>query len=148
MPELKEVQEMKLEGSKFVIAVGEGETSGLLLCRDLGLEVRDAILARLSELVSDTVLNIDFGSVKYMDGGCANLVVVGVLRGIESGKYPQALIVLSNVKEQPRGNIQFILEATGKSVLVLEEKGWAILGNRTGSWKLYRRLKRYLTYEE
>lgn len=123
---------MKIKHLRFTV---EGDESGLLIARDMGEKAKEIIFGKLSEFGSNTVLEMDFSSIKYMDASCANEVVVMVLRRLESGEYPGVFIVLSKIAEQPRSNLEFAMKAVKKAVVVREEAGWTILGELMDSYR-------------
>lgn len=126
---------MELKRVVFKLEVGEASESGFLVSRDMGKKAKESIFIRLSELDPNTVLEIDFSFIKYMDASCANQVVAMVLRRLESGEYPGVYIVLSNAKEQHRNNIEYALNAASKAVVVREDEGWTIMGDLMDSYR-------------
>lgn len=127
---------MKVKHLKFTLEVGEGPEKGLLLTREAAEKTREAIFRKLSGLDADTVLDIDLSSIKYMDGSNAGGWLVMVLKSLELGLYPGVFIVLSNVKDQHRGNMELALRAAGRAVIVREDDGCTILGELMESYKV------------
>ena len=116
----------------FEITVGE---DGLLIGKEIGEEIRNRIGKKLSELEYNTVLEIDFGAIRHVDASCANVIIVNILRRLESGEYPDRFIILSNVGDQHREDIEYPLKVAGKAVVVKEDDGWSVLGVLINSYR-------------
>ena len=107
------------------VRISSGE---LLIGREAGEEVKEEIISKISELEPNTVLEVNFSFVKFIDASAANAIVVNVLGRLESGEFPDRFIVLSHVEDQHKDNMEYALKVAGKNVVVKEDEGWSILG--------------------
>lgn len=108
-----------------------------ILERDDAAKVKESVFEYLSGLKPKTVVSLDFNYVRFIDATCADLILVGILRRLLIGEYPEVFAVLSNLKEQHRGNISLALSSAKKSMIILEDAesfndimlGWSFTGN-------------------
>lgn len=128
---------MSLKTIPFEVeAVGAPKNEkNLLIMREIGEKTKEAICRKLSGLNLNTVLEMNFGSIRFMDVSCADEVVVKVLARLEAGEYPDRFIVLSRVGVQHRENIEAALKAAKKAVIVKENEGWGLLGELVNSYR-------------
>ena len=111
------------------------EYKNLLIMRETGEKTKEAIAKKLSEIKPNTMLELDFSSIEFMDVSCADEVVVKVLARLEAGEYPDRFIILSHLDDQHRENIETALRVSKKAVIVKEESGWSILGELINSYR-------------
>ena len=81
--------------------------------RDIGAKIRRQILIRLEELPPDSVLSVDFSKVKILDFSCADEILATTLRRSRSGELGTRYVVLTNLSETVRENVQAVLELRG-----------------------------------
>lgn len=115
-----------------VQAVGAPEED-LLITREVGAAAKENICRKLSGLEPNSVLNLDFGAVRYMDVSCADEMVVRVLARLEAREYPDRFITLANIAEQHRENISAALKVAKKAVLLRQKKSWELMGDLVDS---------------
>ncbi|MBA7532663.1 hypothetical protein ES705_24893 [subsurface metagenome] len=111
----------------------KGFKPGFLVMREVGNFFKEAICKELDKLEANTVLEIDFTDVRFMDISCADEIVVKVLARLEAGEFPERFIVLSHIEEQHRENIGTALIVRKKAIIVKEEDGWSLLGELVDS---------------
>ena len=87
-----------------VQAVGAPEKD-LLITREVGHETKEQICGELAQLEPNTVLDLDFRAIRFMDVSCADEMIVRVLARLEAGEYPDRFISLSHIGVQHRENI-------------------------------------------
>ena len=107
----------------------------LLITRDVGRQVKEAVCDRLDELAANSVLALDFAGVRFMDVSCADEVVVRVLARLEAGEFPDRFIVLANLADQHRENIAAALTVAKKTVLTEMGKKASVLGELVGNYR-------------
>jgi hypothetical protein len=115
-----------------VQAVGAPEKD-LLITRQVGYETKERICGELAQLEPNTVLDLDFRAIRFMDVSCADEMVVRVLARLEAGEYPDRFITLSHIDVQHRENIEAALKIARKATLVRQEESWEILGELVNS---------------
>lgn len=128
---------MSLKTFSFTVeAVGAPKNEkDLLIMREIGEKTKEAICRKLSELAQNTVLEMDFSSIRFIDVSCADEVVVKVLARLEASEYPDKFIILSHIDAQHRENIETALKVAKKAVIVKENGGWSILGELVNSYR-------------
>ena len=128
---------MNLKTIPFKVeAVGApNKEKDLLIMREIGKKTKEAICKKLSELERNTVLEMDFSSIRFIDVSCADEVVVKVLSRLEAGEYPDRFIILSHINAQHRENIETALKVAKKAVIIKEEGGYRILGELVNSYR-------------
>lgn len=128
---------MNLKTVPFEVkAVGarKGEES-FLITREIGRNTKEAICNKLSEIESDTVLELDFSSIRFMDISCADEVVVKPLARIEAQEFPDRFIVLSYVGAQHKENIESALNVSKKAVVVKENESYVLMGKLVNNYR-------------
>ena len=115
-----------------VQAVGAPEKD-LLITRQVGYETKERICGELAQLEPNTVLDLDFHAIRFMDVSCADEMIVRVLARLEAGEYPDRFITLSHIDVQHRENIEAALKIARKATLVRQEESWEILGELVNS---------------
>lgn len=108
---------------------------GLLIGRAEGKRVKEAICRQLEGLAPNTVLQLGFGRVAFVDVSCADEMVVKVLARLQAGEFPDRFLILSNIKAQHRENVETALEVAEKAVIVKELKNFSILGKLVNSYR-------------
>lgn len=106
--------------------------AGFLIGREQGKKIKEAICKRLEELAPNTVLQLNFSRVEFVDVSCADEMVVKVLARLQAGEFPDRFFILSNVKAQHRENVETALEVAEKAVIVKE---FLILGKLINSYR-------------
>lgn len=117
-----------LERSTYSVKAVGGSDDSMLLMRAVGKATKEAICQKLEALDSNTVLELDFSHIQFMDVSCADEVTVKVLARLEAGEFPERHIVLSGLQEQHIENIQFALEAAEKAAISIAAGEWRVLG--------------------
>ena len=115
-----------------VQAVGAPEKD-LLITREVGYETKEHICRELARLDPNTVLDLDFRAIRFMDVSCADEMIVRILARLEAGEYPDRFITLSHIDVQHRENIEAALKIARKATLVRQEKSWEIFGELVNS---------------
>jgi len=115
-----------------VQAVGAPEKD-LLITREVGHETKEQICGELAQLEPNTVLDLDFRAIRFMDVSCADEMIVRVLARLEAGEYPDRFISLSHIGVQHRENIEAALKIAKKATLVRQKESWEILGELVSS---------------
>ena len=128
---------MSLKTIPFKVeAVGASKNErDLLTMRRVGEKTKEAICRKLSQLERNTVLEMDFSSIRFIDVSCADEVVVKVMARLEAGEYPDRFIILSHIDTQHRENIETALKVAKKAVIVKENEGWSLLGELVNSYR-------------
>ena len=106
-----------------------------LIMRRIGEKTKEAICRKLSKFETNTVLEMDFSSIRFIDVSCADEVVVKVMARLEAGEYPDRFIILSHIDTQHRENIETALKVAKKAVIVKENGGWSLLGELVNSYR-------------
>ncbi len=109
--------------------------TGFLIGREEGKKIKEAICKQLEGLTPNTVLQLDFGRVEFVDVSCADEIVVKVLARLQAGEFPDKFFILSNIKAQHRENVETALEIAEKAVIVKELKSFSILGKLMNSYR-------------
>lgn len=106
--------------------------AGFLIGRAEGKKIKEAICQKLEELAPNSVSQLDFGQVEFVDVSCADEIVVKVLARLQAGEFPDRFLILSNIKAQHLENVETALEVAEKAVIA---KGFFILGKLMNSYK-------------
>jgi len=106
--------------------------AGLLIGREEGKKIKEAICQKLEELAPITVMQLDFSQVEFIDVSCADEIVVKVLARLQAGEFPDRFFILSNIKVQHRENVETALEVAEKAVIAKE---FFILGKLMNSYR-------------
>lgn len=109
--------------------------AGLLIGREEGKKIKEAICKQLEDLAPNTVLQLDFKQVEFVDVSCADEIVVKVLARLQAGEFPDRFLILSNIKAQHRENVETALEVAEKAVIVKGLKSSSILGKLMNSYR-------------
>lgn len=117
-----------------VRAIGSSQ-SGLLVTREVGDETKEAICRQLTALTLNTVMELSFANIRFIDVSCADEVVVRALARLEASEFPDRFMILTNVQEQHVENIDVALKVAKKAVLVRNEQEWRILGELVTSFR-------------
>lgn len=117
-----------------VRAIGSSEP-GLLVTREVGDDTKEAVCRQLAALTLNTVMELDFSNIRFIDVSCADEVVVRVSARLEAGEFPDRFMILTNVQEQHTENIHVALKVAKKAVLVRNERGRQILGELITSFR-------------
>ncbi|MBT4499710.1 MAG: hypothetical protein HOC74_18430 [Gemmatimonadetes bacterium] len=105
----------------------------LLITREVGYETKEQICRELAQLEPNTVLDLDFRAIRFMDVSCADEMIVRILARLEAGEYPDRFITLSHIDVQHRENIEAALKIAKKTTLVRQEESWEVLGELVSS---------------
>ncbi len=119
---------------------------GLLVTREVGDDTKEAICRQLKVLPLNTVMELDFLNIRFIDVSCADEVVVRVLAELEVGELPDRFMILTNVQEQHVENIDVALKVAKKAVLARTEQEWRIFGELAKS--LHDALKQVIEAKE
>jgi len=126
---------MSLKIIPFKVEAVGAPKKDLLIMREIGEKTKEAICRRISRLEPNSVLEMDFSSIRFMDVSCADEIVVKVLARLEAGEFPDRFIILSRINAQHRENIETALEVAKKAVIVKENKGWSLMGELVNSYR-------------
>jgi len=127
---------MTLKKVSFKVKVAGSVNDGFLMTREVGRKTKEALWAKISELSPNSVLEMDFSNIKFMDVSGADEAVVKLLTRLETGEYPDRFIVLSHVSSQHKENIETALKVNEKTAIVKKEDGsWDIWGELNSSYK-------------
>jgi hypothetical protein len=128
---------MDLVNSRYEIIAD----NDLLIGREEGERVKEAVCQRLKQLSALSILTLSFNRVKFMDISGADEVVAKVLARLAAGEFPDRFVTLASLKVQHRENIEMALEVAGRAVVVdLGQRRWTILGHLNAA------LRRVLAY--
>lgn len=126
---------MSLKRLSFKVKEVGSVNGGFLMTREVGRKTKEVIWAKISELLPNTILEMDFSNIKFMDVSGADEVVVKILTRLEAREYPDRFIILSNVDLQHKENIETALKVNKKAVIVKEDSSWYIWGDLISSYK-------------
>jgi DNA-binding transcriptional ArsR family regulator len=80
--------------------------------------------------MNEKVLCLDFRGVKVIDFSCADEVIAKLVARVRSGELGDKYVVLTNLSESHRENIDAALKISKRNVLAKGgEKGWQVLGD-------------------
>ncbi len=108
---------------------------GFLIGREEGVRLKEDICKFLGDQEVNTVLVLDFAEVEFIDVSCADELVVKVLARLQAGEISDRFLILSSLKPQHRENIEAALSVGGKAVFVINDEGWATLGELISSYR-------------
>lgn len=100
----------------------------LLVTRATGKRAKEAICRKLDRLEKNSVLVVDFSSIKFIDASCADEIVVRVMARLEAGEFPDRFILFKNLARQHIENINLALTVANKMVITYSGRKWQILG--------------------
>ena len=112
---------MSLKTVPYRIQAKDAPQPDLLVMREVGEKTKEAICKELNRLSPNTILQLDFGGIRFMDVSCADEIVVRVQARLEAGEYPDRFITLSNLDVQHRENIEAALKVAKKAVVVNQD---------------------------
>ena len=99
-----------------------------LVTRQVGLEIREH-LAKVIREMREKVLGLDFKGVKVIDFSCADEVIAKLVARVQSKELGDKFVVLLNLSESNKDNIDAALKIAKKNVLVrVGGQGWSVLG--------------------
>lgn len=124
---------MALKTISYQIRAVDAPQKDLLIMREIGRATRESICKKLEQAPSNTVLELDFSAIRFMDVSCADEIVVRVLARLEAGEYPDRHITLANIDIQHRENIEAALKVARKAVMVKDNR--EILGDIINSYR-------------
>lgn len=120
---------MELEREIFEVKAVGAPQLGYLITPEAGAKTREEIYGKITELKPNTVLELDFRSIKYMDASSSNEILVKILRRLESGEYPDRFFILSHVQARLQDEMEYALELGERAVIIVNDEGWDIVGN-------------------
>lgn len=103
-------------------------SDALLVTRKRGREYKEKVWREIERMEPNTVLKLDFSNIKFVDASCADEAVVRILARLEAGESPNKYMILSNVRQQHKENIDTALNIAKKAVIVSNEGKWDLLG--------------------
>ena len=110
-------------------------SGGLLVMREVARKHKEKIWERIEEMEANHVLKLDFKNIKFIDVSCADELVVRILARLEAGELVDRYIILSQVRNQHRENIDTALKVAKKTVIVADGEGWDFLGDLIKSYQ-------------
>lgn len=120
---------MELAREIFEVKAPGAPQTGYLLTAEVGARTREQIYGTFTQLQPNTVLELDFSSIKYMDASASTEILVKMLRRLESGECRNRFFILSHVKGHVLGEMRYALKLGQRAVIVLQDEGWYIVGS-------------------
>lgn len=124
---------MSLHTEPFKVRAVGAPAKDLLVMREVGRQTKETICTELDRLSPNSILDLDFSDIRFMDVSCADEIVVRVLARLEAGEFPDRFITLSNVGVQHKENIEAALKVAKKAVIVHHAE--SVLGDLVNSYR-------------
>ncbi|MBW1971389.1 MAG: STAS-like domain-containing protein [Deltaproteobacteria bacterium] len=114
---IKEVLEEELKGG-----------SSDLVTRETGNIVRNRLENEIS-FPGDAIISLDFSDIGIIDYSCADEVISKLISRVNSMEYGEKFILLTNLTDEQKENIQVALERKKLAVIYYDkDKKWELLG--------------------